>query len=144
MAQTVKNPPAMQETQVDPWVGKIPWRRKWLPTPAFFPGESHGQRSLASYSPWGRQELDTTERLSTHIHTQEIGSSIAASEASTGLVVGSPLNLMALREQAPLCMESSQCFSTRCLTSNETLLFFLQHYYLLLQHRKPNHSPSFT
>ena len=36
-----------------PWVGKIPWRRKWQPTPAFLPGKSHGQRSLASYNPWG-------------------------------------------------------------------------------------------
>ena len=36
-----------------PWVGKIPWRREWQPTPAFWPGESHGQRSLAGYSPWG-------------------------------------------------------------------------------------------
>ena len=35
----------------DPWVGKIPWRRKWQPTPIFLPGESHGQRSLAGYSP---------------------------------------------------------------------------------------------
>ena len=45
----------------DPWVGKIPWRRAWLPTPVFLPGESHGQRSLAGYSPWGHKELDTTE-----------------------------------------------------------------------------------
>ena len=34
----------------DPWVGKIPWRRKWKPTPLFLPGESHGQRSLVGYS----------------------------------------------------------------------------------------------
>ena len=34
----------------DPWVGKIPWRRKWQPTPVFFPGEFHGQRSLAGYN----------------------------------------------------------------------------------------------
>ena len=34
----------------DGWVGKIPWRREWLPTPVFLPGESHGQRSLAGYS----------------------------------------------------------------------------------------------
>ena len=47
----------------DPWVWKIPWRRKWQPTPVFLPGESHGQRSLAGYSPWGRKESDTTERL---------------------------------------------------------------------------------
>ena len=36
----------------DSWLGKIPWRRKWQPTPAFLPGESHGQRSLVAYSPW--------------------------------------------------------------------------------------------
>ena len=43
------------------WVRKIPWRRKWQPTPVFLPGKSHGQRSLVGYSPWGRKELDTTE-----------------------------------------------------------------------------------
>ena len=48
----------------NPWVGKIPWRRKWQPTPVFLPGESHGQRSLAGCSPWGLKELDITERLS--------------------------------------------------------------------------------
>ena len=41
----------------------FPWRRKWQPTPVFLPGESHGRRSLVGYSPWGRKELDTTERL---------------------------------------------------------------------------------
>ena len=46
----------------DPWVGEIPWRREWQPTPVFLPGKSHGQRSLEGYSPWGRKELDTTER----------------------------------------------------------------------------------
>ena len=54
----VKNPPEMQET----WVGKI-WRRAWLPTPVFLPGEFHGQRSLMGCSPWGHKESDTTERL---------------------------------------------------------------------------------
>ena len=37
----------------DPWVKKIPWRRKWQPTPVFWPGEFHGQRRLAGYNPWG-------------------------------------------------------------------------------------------
>ena len=60
VVQTVKNPPALQET----WVGKIPWRREWLLTPVFWPGKFHGQRSLAVYSPWGHKELDTTELLS--------------------------------------------------------------------------------
>ena len=39
----------------DPWVGTIPWRREWLPIPVFLPGEFHGQRSLAGYSPWGHR-----------------------------------------------------------------------------------------
>ena len=47
----VKNPPAHVGT--NPWVGKILWRRKWHPTPVFLPGNFHGQRSLAGYSPLG-------------------------------------------------------------------------------------------
>ena len=43
------------------WVGKIPWRRAWQHTPVFLPGESHGQRSLMSYSPQCHKESDTTE-----------------------------------------------------------------------------------
>ena len=49
----------------DPWVRKIPWRRKWQPTPVSLPGNCHGQRSLAGYSPWGRKESDMAEQLST-------------------------------------------------------------------------------
>ena len=44
-----------------PWVGKIPWRRAWQPIPVFLPEESHGQRSLVGYSPWGCKESDMTE-----------------------------------------------------------------------------------
>ena len=58
VAQMVKNLPAMQ---FNLWAGKIPWRRKWQPTPVFLPGEYHEQRSLAGFSPWGCKELDTTE-----------------------------------------------------------------------------------
>ena len=50
-----------------PWVGKIPWERKWHTIPVFLPGESHGQRSLVGYSPWGRKEWDTTEHTYTSI-----------------------------------------------------------------------------
>ena len=49
------------ETQFDNLVSKIPWSRKWQPTPVFLPGESHGQRNLADYSPQGRKESDMTE-----------------------------------------------------------------------------------
>ena len=48
----------------DPWVGKIPWRRKWQPTPVQLPRESHGQRRLAGCSPWGSKESDVTKHLS--------------------------------------------------------------------------------
>ena len=62
--QSIKNLPAMQETGVK----KIPLRRKWQPTPVFLPGESHGQRSLAGYSPWVHKSLtqlsdETTKEL---------------------------------------------------------------------------------
>ena len=53
---------------LDPWVGKIPWRRKWQPAPVFLPGEAHRWRSLVGYSPRGRKESDMTERL--HFHFQ--------------------------------------------------------------------------
>ena len=65
----------------DPWVGKIPWRREWPPTPLFLPGESHGQRSLAGYSPWGlgvghsahtRTHAHVRARAHTHTHTHII------------------------------------------------------------------------
>ena len=49
-----------------PWLGKIPWRREWQPTPLFLPGKSHGRKSLMGYSLWGCKELDMTEH--THIH----------------------------------------------------------------------------
>ena len=52
-------------------VGKIPWRRKWQPTPVFLPGKSHGQRSLAGYSPWGCKELDMREHTHTHAHIKK-------------------------------------------------------------------------
>ena len=57
-----------------PGVRKIPWRRAWQPIPVFLPGEFHGQRSLAGYSPWGHKESDLTEVwlrwLSTQAHTR--------------------------------------------------------------------------
>ena len=72
MAQTVKNPPAMQE----PWVRSLGWEdpleEAWQPTPVFLPGESHGQRRLVGYSPWGRKELDVTERLSTVLYSLKV------------------------------------------------------------------------
>ena len=53
----------------DPWIGKIPWRREWLPTPVFLPGKSLGQRSLNRLQSMGSQESDTTERLTLPLFT---------------------------------------------------------------------------
>ena len=52
----------------NPWVRKIPWRRKWQPTPVFLPRKSHGQRNLVGYSSWGCEESDTTEHTHTRMH----------------------------------------------------------------------------
>ena len=68
-ALVVKNLPVSagnKRHRFSPWVRKIPWNRKWQLTLVFLPGESHGQRSLAGYSPWSHKESDMTERLSTH------------------------------------------------------------------------------
>ena len=67
VALVVKNLPASaRDPDLVSWVGKIPWRKKWQPTPVFLPGKSRGQRSLVGYSPRGHKELDTTE----YTHTQ--------------------------------------------------------------------------
>ena len=69
----VKNPSAntgdTEDVGLIPGQGRSPGGGKWLPSPVFLPRKSHGQRSLAVYSPWGHEESDTTEQLSTHIHT---------------------------------------------------------------------------
>ena len=56
VAQLVNNSPKMGRPGLDPWVGKVPWKREWKPTPVFWPGEFH-----ALYSPWGHKESDRTE-----------------------------------------------------------------------------------
>ena len=64
-------------TVFDLWFGKIPWRRKWQPTPVFLPGEFHGQRGLVGYSPWGHKESDMTEWLTlTLMETQTLSTDL--------------------------------------------------------------------
>ena len=80
----------------NPWVGKIPWRRKWQPTPVFLPGASQGQRSLAG----GHKESDTTE----HTHTHTTGS-----------------YFFLLLSSSPSCESSKTCPSWPRSTTNRRL-----------------------
>ena len=72
VALVVKNWPAHAgdvRGAFHPWVGKIPWRRAWQPSPVFLPGESRGQRSLVGYSPWGRMESQSVGHEWSDRHT---------------------------------------------------------------------------
>ena len=76
VAQQCKSVPAMQETQ-ETWIRSLgredSLKEGMRPTPVFLPGESHGERGLAGYSPWGHKELDTTE-VTEHAHELQIPS----------------------------------------------------------------------
>ena len=73
----------------DPPVGKIPWRRKWQPTPLLLPGEFHGQRSLVGYSLWDRRETHRTEQLHFSFGNRVIADVIDCDEVT--LEKGQPL-----------------------------------------------------
>ena len=85
----VKKPSAEAEDagrlRFSPQVGKMPWRRTWQPTPVFLPGESHGQGSLAGYSPGGQKQSDTIEQPSTHPQTLNVSESKVLKLFSLGL-----------------------------------------------------------
>ena len=76
-----------------PWVEKIPWRRKWQPTPVFLPGKSHGQRSLVGCGPLGHRESDTTERLTRGLDYCHDSLKPGLCQAFTVLKVARKLNL---------------------------------------------------
>ena len=72
VVQMIKNPPVSVGDARDgfnPWVGKIPWKRKWQPTAVFLPRKFHGQRSLMNYSPYSHKESEITENVHVHTHT---------------------------------------------------------------------------
>ena len=100
--QLVKNLPAMRET----WVGKIPWRTERLPTPVFWPGEFH-----ELYSPWGRKELDMTERLSPPLSFQTRVCQITSKSPANPQTPGRSSREMLLSPQAAAAPQS-------CITAN--------------------------
>ena len=84
----VKNPPANAGDTRDPWVRKIPWREERQPTPGLLPGKSHGQRSLAGCSPWGRRESDMSEPLTHTVTTLGLLSCVYKTETICTQLVG--------------------------------------------------------
>ena len=71
VARVVKRLSTMREARVQSLIREDPRRRKWQSTLVLLPGKSHGQRSLVGYSPWGRKESDTIERLHFHLMSSQ-------------------------------------------------------------------------
>ena len=107
----VKVSAAMRGPGFEPWVGKIPWRRKWKPTPVLLPGKSHGWRSLAGYRPWGCKESDTTEQL--HFHFIKALQNAWPLEESSSVLRGSSSSLLCL---ASLDLPSHHLWLTVCVS----------------------------
>ena len=82
-------------SELSPWIRKIPWRRKWQPTPVFLPGKFHGQRSWAGYNPRGHKESDKPAWLSTHMVPSLL--SLPSPLPSLSLVTGRRAGLPMLR-----------------------------------------------
>ena len=109
----VKSQPVMQETKFDPGIGKIPWRRKWQPTPVSLPGKFHGQRSLAGYSPWGHKESDTNEQL--HFHCSLLSNKLHV-QISPG-----PLHITVMGRDQRNSTGKSYALATSVIVSNKVL-----------------------
>ena len=92
--------------ECDPWVGKTPWRRAWQPTPVFLLGNSHGQRTLVGYNPWGHEELDSIEQLSMHIYLPIASCKIIGHHRTSQTVCQidmRTINILRVRNTKPLC-----------------------------------------
>ena len=104
----------------DPWVGKIPWKRKQQPIPIFLPGESHGQRSLVGYSPWGHKESDMTE----HTHdTPGLDLTCAQARPAAPTLVSGPLWVALLSCDSPVLPVLYSLYSHQ--SSSKVLLSFM-------------------
>ena len=104
---SIKNPPAVQETQETwaPSLGwKIPWRKKWQPIPVFLPGKSHGQRGLAGYSPWGSKTWTQLSTCLLHLSREELSKVLEASGHCQKMEVGKRG-----RRRASLSMKQDPC-----------------------------------
>ena len=109
----------------DSWIGKIPWRRAWQPTPVFSPGESHGQRNLAGYSPWGHKELEKTEATQ---HAQWIHQRNYTTCSTLGQVLQSTEKCFVMRKPA-----YSQRFWFNCFGVRPELQYFVEALQIILK-----------
>ena len=75
----------------NPWIGKIPWSRKWQTAPVFLPGKSHGQRNLAGYSPWGPKSVTWLNTHSSLIR-RDMGEMVSVSIVREHRDMTSPTN----------------------------------------------------
>ena len=97
------------DPEFDPYVGKISWRRAWLSTPVFLPGEFHGLRILAGCSPQGHKELDTTEWLMLSLFSLSLPVFLSSSNSVSHPVVSDSLRSHRLQDhQAPLSVGFSR------------------------------------
>ena len=90
----------------DPWFGKIPWRRKWQLTPVFLPGKSHGQMSLAGYSPCSRKRVG--HDLATKLSLLVLSHGMRSSDSSVG---GPSINFFSWLWQSFIECSVDYCFS---------------------------------
>ena len=109
-----------RDSGFSPWVGKIPWRRAWQPTPVFLPGESHEQRTLAGFSPWVCKESDTSEATE-HTQTQwDLGVKVSFSEALICMSISRILwintkNMVYFAKKILLVKQTINVMATSCM-----------------------------
>ena len=99
----------------NPWVRKIPWRRKRQPTSVFLPGDSHGQRSLVSYSPWGHRVMFNLRTKQQQTHTQGLGRCVCCIVNSVSLEQAHGKGTGHLIITAITYWKALQAFSSRLL-----------------------------
>ena len=109
----------------DHWIRNIPWRRAWQPTPVFLPGDSHGQRSLAGYSPWGRKESDMTEATE-HQHSADNSESYKVSPLHMHLQVANFQRCAFHQHQAWVKLQLALCLLWLTICSS-TIFHLLSH-----------------
>ena len=102
--------------EYNPWVRKIPWRRARQLTPVFLPGESHGQRSHAGFSPWGHKESDRTRQLNNKVDIDKI--ILTSLSTLTCSLMSSRFTVLNTRKMSTFQMEFKRFHCVKKITSS--------------------------